>query len=136
MRLLQKTEDIVPVFYGPALALWQLLAVFADMNSVALAGKLLVWPLAPTDPAIVSDLSFFRFRVRITNGARWKKGLPRARPILTRQYFDVEPMRLLPAVCHEQLRDRRVIPVAYGDSHTCVEEFDRFEPIKLSAIAT
>ena len=26
--------------------------------------------------------------------------------------------------------------VAYGDSHTCVEEFDRFEPIKLSAIAT
>jgi hypothetical protein len=47
MGLLHKTEDIVPVFYGPALGLWQPLAVFADMNSVALAGKLLVWPLAP-----------------------------------------------------------------------------------------
>jgi len=27
-----------------------------------------------------------------------------------------------------------VIPVAYGDKHTCVEEFDPPEPIKLSAI--
>src|SRR6516165_12453351 len=71
--LLHKTEDIVPVFYGPALALWQPLAVFADMNSVALAGKLLVWPLAATDPAIASHSSSFRFKVRIINRARCKK---------------------------------------------------------------
>jgi hypothetical protein len=87
MGLLHKTADIVSFGYGPALALWQPLAVFADMNSVALAGKLLVWPLAPTDPAIVSHSSSFRFRVRIINRARWKKGLPRARPILPGNIF-------------------------------------------------
>ena len=27
-----------------------------------------------------------------------------------------------------------MIPVAYEDSHWCVEGFDRFEPIKLSAL--
>jgi hypothetical protein len=73
MGLLYKTDDIFPVFYGPALALWQPLAEFADMNSVPLAGKLFVCPLAPTDPARVSHSSSFRFRVRIINRARWKK---------------------------------------------------------------
>lgn len=60
--MLHKTEDIVPVFYGPALALWQPVPVFADMNSVALAGNLLVWPLAATDPAIACHSSSFRFQ--------------------------------------------------------------------------
>ena len=49
MGLLHKAEDSVPVFYGLALALWQPLAAFADMNFVALAGKLLIWPPAPAD---------------------------------------------------------------------------------------
>src|SRR5437016_7087892 len=57
VRLMHKPKDIVSIFYGPAFALWQPLAAFAYMNSAALAGKLLIWPLAPADPAIVSHSS-------------------------------------------------------------------------------
>src|SRR5215469_1841785 len=57
MGLLHKTEDIVPVFDGPALALGQALAAFAHVNFVTPAGKLLVRPHTRTDPAIVSHSS-------------------------------------------------------------------------------
>lgn len=65
MRLVDKPEDIVAVFYGPPFAFWQPLAAFAHMNFVTLTGELLVRPHAPADPAIVSHSSSFRFEVRI-----------------------------------------------------------------------
>ncbi|PYT75466.1 MAG: hypothetical protein DMG42_08325 [Acidobacteria bacterium] len=52
--MVHKPKDIVPVFHGPPFAFWHPLAAFAHMNFVALAGKLLVRPHAPTDPAMVS----------------------------------------------------------------------------------
>jgi hypothetical protein len=74
MRLLHKPEDIVPVFYGPPFAFWQTLTAFAHMNFVTLAGKPLVRPHPPADPAIVSHSSYFRFDVRIVNRPPCKKG--------------------------------------------------------------
>jgi hypothetical protein len=59
MRLVHKPENILPVFHGLPFVFWQSLAAFAHMNFVTLAGKLLVRPHAPTDPAIVSHSSSF-----------------------------------------------------------------------------
>src|SRR5205807_4396529 len=64
---------------------------------------------------------------------RVSRALPRARPTLTPAVF-LKSNRCVfnRAVCHEKL-STGLISVAYGDSHTCVEEFDRSEPINLSA---
>jgi hypothetical protein len=62
VRLAHKPENLVHVLDDLPLALWHDLAPLAHMNCVAFAGKLLIWPSATADPAVMSHPdSFQRF---------------------------------------------------------------------------
>jgi hypothetical protein len=54
VRLFEKHEDIVLILDGSALGLRLGLAALAHMNPVTFAGELLVGPLTPADPAVMS----------------------------------------------------------------------------------
>jgi hypothetical protein len=59
VRLFEKLEDIVLILDGSALGLRLGLAALAHMNLVTFARELLVRPLTPADPAVMSHIDPF-----------------------------------------------------------------------------
>jgi hypothetical protein len=57
VRLFEKPEDIVLILDGWALGLRPGLAALAQMNLVAFARELLIRPLMPADPAVMSHIN-------------------------------------------------------------------------------